>query len=180
MTRVTAMVRRGCHGAVVALIGMGCLSPAQAQAPGSRQTRDFVATVAQADAFEILEAQTALAESAAPEVRAFATKMIADHAALDRALAEAAAKAGLQPPGKGVGADQAPLLNSLQSLTGPAFDRAYLLHQRLAHQATLVEAQTYATSGDDPSIRTLAAAAAQTIAAHRAMAEQMSGQVPLP
>lgn len=173
MMRAATMLRRGRNSLVAALIGMAMAGPALAQEPGSRQTRDFVEAVANSDAFEILEAQAALAQSADPGVRSLATKMIADHNALDRTLADAAAKAGLRPPAKGVGAEQAPLLGSLQGLTGAAFDRAYLQHQRLAHQAALVEAQGYAASGDDPAIRALAASAAQTIGAHRAMVEQM-------
>ncbi|WP_010186562.1 DUF4142 domain-containing protein [Sphingomonas sp. PAMC 26605] len=168
------------YALATAMLSAATLGPALAQEPGSRQTRDFVDAMAHADAFEILEAQTALAQSADPDVRAFATKMLGDHVALDRALADAAAKAGLRPPAKGVGADQAPLLNGLQSLTGAAFDRTYLQHQRQAHQAALTEAQAYAASGDDPDVRALAARAVQTIAAHRAMAEQMSGQTPAP
>lgn len=176
MTGATTMLRSGRNALIATLIGAAMLGPALAQAPGSRQTRDFVETLAHADAFEILEAQSVLAQTRAPAVRAFAETMLADHRALDRALIDAAAKAGLQPPASGVGADQAALLNSLQGLTGTAFDQAYLEHQRLAHRSALVEAQAYAASGDDPAIRTLAATAATTISAHRAMLAQMPVQ----
>lgn len=185
MSMIRMQARTGAKGIAAALLALSTLASAFAQEtgapqPGSRQTRDFVETMAHADAFEILEAQTVLAQSTTPDVRAFAEKMIADHVALDRTLAETAVKAGLKPPGAGVGADQAPLLASMQGLTGPAFDQAYLQHQQLAHRAALVEAQGYAASGDNAAIRVFAGSAAKTIDAHRAMADRMGGASPAP
>lgn len=175
MTRAAMFVRISRNGVIAAALGAAVLAPAAAQEAGSRQSRDFVTAMANADAFEILEARTVLAQSASPAVRAFAETMITDHGTLDRALGEAVTKAGLRPPVMGVGADQAPLLGSLQGLTGAAFDRAYLEQQRLAHQSALIEAQAYAATGDDPAIRAFAATAASTISAHHATADAVAG-----
>ncbi len=149
------------------------LNPALAQQAGSRQTRDFVQSVAQSDTFEILAAQSALAQSSDRDVRGLAHKMIADHTEMDRLLDASAAKAGLQPPVKAIGADQALLLNSLGGLTGPAFDTAYLQQQALAHRSARAEAQTYATSGDTDVVRAFAKTAAETMAGHAAMLAPM-------
>ena len=140
---------------------------------GSRQTRDYIEAAGQSDAFEMLEADTVLAQSRDPQVRAFAQKMIEDHSRLDQSLRQAAAQARTAPPPMGVGADQAPMLAALQNLKGPEFDQAYWRHQALAHRSALTTTQRYAASGDDAAVRRAATAAVPVISAHLAMAERM-------
>lgn len=164
----------------VAMFGAAALGvlavPAGAQATGSAQTRNYVAAAGQSDAFEMLEANTALAQSTDPKVRAFAQQMLRDHGQLSQALRQAAASAGVAPPPTSVGADQAPLLAALQSLRGADFDRAYWQHQALAHRSALTATQGYAASGDSAPVRQAATAAVPIITAHLAMAEQMQAQ----
>ena len=162
-----------------AMLGAAALvmfaAPAGAQAPGSAQTRNYVAAAGQSDAFEMLEADTALAQSKDPKVRAFAQQMLKDHAQLSQTLGQAAASAGVAPP-MIVGADQAPLLAALQSLNGANFDHAYWQHQALAHRSALTVTQDYATTGDSTPVRQAAASAVPIITAHLAMAKQMEAQ----
>ena len=149
-------------------------SPASAQAQGSKATRDYVQAAGQSDAFEMLEAQTALTQSADPQVRAFAQMMLADHGRTSQALQQATATSGLTPPPMGVGADQAPLLGALQGLRGREFDQAYWRHQVLGHRSALTATQIYAASGDDAAVRQAAQAAVPIIQAHLQKAEQMA------
>jgi putative membrane protein len=148
-------------------------APTLAQETGSRMTREFVQAAAQSDTFEILEAQTALVQSTDPDVRAFAQEMIQAHTTTRDALQAAASRAGLRPPSKAMGSDQALLLNSLQSLRGAEFDKMYVRHQALAHRSALVTEEGYASGGDQPDIRAAATSAAPLIASHLKMAEQM-------
>ena len=158
----------------VALLAVGPVaSAASAQEPGSRQTREFIQAASESDMFEIMEAQAALAQSSDPQVLSFARQMIHDHGETSRALQDAAARAGLNPPPMVVGANQAPFLAAVQSLRGPEFDKAYWRQQALAHRAALTVEQAYATKGDTPAVRQAAAAAVPTIQSHLAMAEQM-------
>jgi len=163
-----------------AILGAAALmvlaSPAGAQTQGSAQTRNYVAAAGQSDAFEMLEANTALAQSKDPKVRAFAQQMLHDHGQLSQSLSKAAASAGVAPPPTGVGADQAPLLAALQGLHGAEFDRAYWQHQALAHRSALTATQGYAANGDSAPVRQAATAAVPVITAHLAMAEQMQAQ----
>ena len=159
------------------LLAGTAIAPASAQEPGSRQTRDFVQAASESDAFEMAEAWSALAESKDPQLLAFAQQMLRDHAATSRRLADAAVQAGLKPPVMAVGASQAPLLAALQSARGPDFDRTYWKQQALAHRSALVVSQTYAASGDTPSVRAAAAAAVPIIQAHLGMAEAMSARL---
>ena len=140
---------------------------------GSRQTREYVEAAGQSDAFEMLEADTVLAQSRDPQVRAFAQKMIDDHARLAQSLRQATAEAGTKAPPMGVAADQAPMLGALQNLKGRDFDQAYWRHQALAHRSALTATQRYAASGDDPAVRRAATAAVPVISAHLATAERV-------
>ena len=140
---------------------------------GSRQPREYVQEAGHSDAFEMLEASTALTQSSDPQVRTYAQRMLADHHRTSDALRQATQAAGLGPPPMGVGADQAPLLASLQSMRGPEFDKTYWKHQALGHRSTLTVTQRYAASGDTPAVRQAAAAAVPIISAHLADAERM-------
>lgn len=146
---------------------------ALAQQTGSRQTREYVQSAGQSDAFEKLEAETALTQSHDPQVQAFAHKMLQDHSRLSNALQQATAKAGLMPAPMDVGADQAPLLAALQSVKEPDFDRVYWKQQVLAHRSALTTTRQYVTNGDSPAVRQVAASALPIITAHLAMAERM-------
>lgn len=148
--------------------------PASAQEPGSKATRDYVQAAGQSDAFEMLEAETALTESHDPQVRAFAQAMLADHGRTSQALQQATATSGLKPPPMVVGADQAPLLGALQGLRGSEFDQAYWRHQVLGHHSALAMTQMYAASGDDAAVRQAARSAVPIIQAHLQQAEQMA------
>jgi len=144
-----------------------------AQEAGSRQTREFVQAAGHSDAFEKLEAATALTQSHDPQVQAFARTMLRDHNRLSNALQQATAHAGLQPPPMGVGADQAPIFAGLQSLKEPEFDRTYWKQQALAHHSALITTQQYAANGDSAAVRQAAASALPIITAHLAVAERM-------
>ncbi len=162
--------------AIALLAGAALASAAAAQDPGSRQTREFVQKAGESDTFEIMESQSALAESRDPQVRAFAQAMIRDHTGTSQALRDATGRAGLKPPPMQVGAAQAPMLAALQSARGRDFDRTYWKQQALSHRSALTVAQQYAATGDTPAIRQTAAATVPLIQSHLEMAEQMSAK----
>lgn len=164
-------------GAVFALL---IASPALAQDPGSRPTREFVTAAAQSDQFEMLEADTVLGQSTDPQVRAYAQMMLQQHAQTKASLAQATARAGLKPPPEGLDGEQARLLGELQSLKGPDLDKAYARHQALAHRAALTVEQGYARDGDTPAVKQVAASATPIIAQHVTMADQLKAKVGAP
>jgi putative membrane protein len=150
-------------------------SAAMAAAPeqGTTQSRDFVEAAAHSDNFEILAAESALAESRDARVRSFAQQMIDAHSQTTRELADATTRAGMKFPPKGLNGDQASFLSALQSQKGPDFDKVYVKQQVLAHSAALAVEQQYAADGDQPDLKKAAASAVSTISAHLAMAEEM-------
>lgn len=164
------------HAAAAVAVAAAIAGAASAQSPGSRQTREFVQAASQSDTFEIMEAETALAQSSNPQVRDFAQQMIRDHQQLRQAMLDAVARSRLAPPNPGISGDQSMLLGALQSLRGKDFDQAYFKHQALAHHAALVTEQGYARDGDQAIVKQAAAAAVPTIGRHLDMAERMASQ----
>jgi putative membrane protein len=160
--------------AIVILAAGLAVAPASAQEAGSRQTREFVQAAGESDTFEMMEAYTALAQSADPKVTAFAREMIHDHGESSRKLSEAATAAGLKPPPVAVGASQSPFLAALQSARGREFDETYWQQQALAHRSALTTTEQYAAGGDSPAIRAAASASLPMIRRHLALAEQMA------
>ena len=147
---------------------------AAAQPPPPPSTADFVKSAASSDRFEILEGRVADVEARDPRVRAFARQMIQEHMKTTQALEQAAARSGAPPPPPGLNGDQQMLLSALQGVTGPDFDRTYLRHQVLGHQAALVVAQGYAADGPNAEIRRTATSTVPVIQHHLDMAKRMS------
>lgn len=169
------MLRTAIHSTLL-FAAIGTASTAFGQDPGSRQTREFVQASAQSDAFEIMEANAALAQSDDPQVLAFARMLIRDHAETSRTMEQASIRAGLKPPPLAVGAAQSPFLAALQSLRGAEFDEAFWRQQALAHRAALVTEQKYLQSGHLPDVKKAAAAAVPIVERHLQLAEQMSAR----
>ena len=143
------------------------------EGPKAPKPDEFVDSVAQSDGYELAAAQTALAQSRNPQVRAFAERMMADHERMSQDLRDAAVAAGLKPPQPRVGGDQAWFLAALQSLRGAPFDREYGRQQMLAHTSTLTVMRSYADKGTDPSLRRMAASSVPIVERHLQTARQL-------
>ena len=136
------------------------------EGPKLPKPEEFAGSVAQSDGYELAAAQTALAQSRNPQIRAFAERMIADHERMAGALRDAAQASGLEPPVSQVGGDQARLLGGLQSLRGNDFDREYGRQQMLAHVSALTVMRSYAEQGSDQHLRRFAASTVSVIERH--------------
>ncbi|UAK25738.1 DUF4142 domain-containing protein [Sphingomonas nostoxanthinifaciens] len=132
---------------------------------------------AQSDAFERLEATTALALSKSGAVRAFATRMLSEHEDSTQKLAKAVSLAGLEPPQPGISGDQSAFLAALQSARGDAFDRLYARHQALVHRAALATQEGYAAEGDVPTLKGLATDTVTMVRNHITGADQLVASV---
>ena len=167
------MVSEASKWAMAATLAILPAAAAKAQTAMVPSTKDFVAAAAQSDHFEITEAQTALAQSHDPGVRAFAQEMIQAHTRTSHALQSAAVKGGVGLPPPGLSGDQQKMLSALQSQRGADFDRTYLKQQVLGHQVALVLEHGYAAEGENPDVRQAARAAVHVIQRHLAMAQQL-------
>ena len=143
------------------------------EGPKTPKPQEFADSMAQSDGYELAAAQTALAQSRNPQVRAFAERMIADHEHMERALRAAIGASGLEPPRPQVGGDLSSFLAGLQSLRGDEFDREYSRQQMLAHTSALTVVRSYAQKGSDANLRSMAISSAPMIERHLQAVRQL-------
>jgi len=134
----------------------------------------FLAHAGSANEYEIEAGQLALQASANPGVRNLANVIIADHTAMGQQVAAAATSAGLTPPPPTLLPAEQAMLDQLRAAgTGMSFDQAYQQQQITAHQQAIGMMQGYATGGDVPALRTVAANAIPVMQKHLAMAQAL-------
>jgi len=144
------------------------------EGPQPPRPADFAESAAQSGGYELAAAKTALAQSRNAQVRAFAERMITEHAQMSEWLRTAAQAAGLPAPEPHVGGDQTRFLASLQSLRDDPFDREYFRQQVLAHTSALAVMRSYAAKGSDANLRRFANAATPMIEQHLQMALRLA------
>ena len=133
----------------------------------------YVQMAASSDQFEIQSGQLASQMSQNPAVRSFGNLLIAHHTHTTQQLATAAQAAGLAPPPPALLPPHQAMLDQLRA-AGPNFDVAFRDIQIQAHQEALALHQNYATGGDNPALRTVAAAAAPIVQQHLTAAQTLN------
>lgn len=143
-----------------------------APAPTASAGQNFANTAAASDAFEIETSKLALANGAAPAIKAFAQKMIDAHTDSTAKLKSAAASAtpGITPDAT-LSADQQQKLDALKAMTGQAFDQTYVADQISGHQQTLDTLRAYSTGGDVQQLKLFSTTLIPIVAAHLNMAK---------
>jgi putative membrane protein len=126
------------------------------------------------DQFEIQSSQIALVKSSSADVRNYAQMLINDHTLLDSQVIAAATASGLAAPIPVFSPDQQQMLNDLQAANaGSSFDMLFLRDQIMAHEMALALHSNYASAGDTPALRAVAANAVPSIQMHLNTAEQL-------
>jgi putative membrane protein len=129
------------------------------------QRSAYVEMAAASDLYEIQSSQLATTRAQNPDVRAFAQMLIEHHSATTQQLTAAATAAGT-PPNPRLMPMQTAMIAELQGANGAAFDRIFIRQQVQAHQMALALHSNYASNGDTPTLRTVAAAAAPIVRQH--------------
>src|SRR5690606_36786904 len=115
---------------------------------------DFIGETSAKGVAEIESAQKAVEQSQNDQVRAFAERMIKDHAAANAKLAKLAAHKGLEVSDEATVMDKAKTL-ILQARDGESFDAAYVNNQVNAHEQT-IELFERASRSEDSAIAAFA------------------------
>ncbi|PRG23983.1 DUF4142 domain-containing protein [Burkholderia multivorans] len=139
---------------------------------------EFVDKAAMLGKTELLASQFAADRSSNAEVKAFARRMIDDHERLARELRRLGVDKGV-PVQTRMLVD--PALNTLRTLSGPAFDRAYVqLAGPAAHEEAIRTYEAEARDGHDAQLRAFAARTLPMLknhlAAARALATAVAGE----
>lgn len=143
-----------------------------AAAETALNAQGFINAVAASDKFEIESSKLAATSASSAAVKKFAAQMISAHTASTAKLKSTLA--GMSPPitpDDTLSADQQAKLDSLKGLNGTAFDSAYASAQVEAHQKALDALNSYAASGDNPTLKTFATGLIPTVTAHLNMAK---------
>ncbi len=138
---------------------------------------EYTTLAASGDLFEIQTSQLLLQRSQNPQLRAYAEQMIADHPRLSAALMAAARRGGVNPPPPALINRHANMLNVLSAMGPDMFELTYLNMQQIAHNEALLVHSTYATAGENPSLKAAAATAAPVIQGHLTQARALAMQL---
>ncbi len=135
---------------------------------------DFVTKAASTDTFEITEAKMARAKATSPDVKKFASMMIADHTKSTAGLKAAIAKSGqtMALP-TALPSDMQGKVDDLGKMTGADFDKGYVTQQVDAHTTALGVMQGYAATGDTPALKDFAGSTAPVVQGHLDMANKL-------
>lgn len=128
------------------------------------------------NAAEVELGRLAGSRAADDDVKEFAERMVTDHEAMGRQWATLARTSRVTvTAGRDPAAAQT--VERLESLSGTAFDRAYMTEMVRHHEQELVRLQQVATSASSPEVRRLAAAGQTTVREHASLARQVASQV---
>ena len=171
MNRLTTIL--GVASALALATSVGATLPMPSDAAAPRQAQPFLFKAGAGDIFEIITSQTALKMSSNPNIRAFASMLIADHTqTTNNALATATA-AGVMPPPPELSPMQKNMVSELKAAAPADFDRVFLAQQLAAHQQALALMQGYASQGDVAPLRDVAARTVPIVQGHIAQVQQM-------
>ena len=148
-------------------------APAGAMTPTTRDA--YVRMAAASDLYEIRSSQLAQTRTQNAAIRDFAGMLIRDHMTTTSQLMAAAQASGMPPMTPALMPMQQDMLNRLEAASGAAFDREFTTLQVQAHQMALALHSHYASSGDTPALRQVAATATPVIQGHLDHVRGMAG-----
>lgn len=124
----------------------------------------FVKTVASSNAFEIRSSELAADKAQDPDLKAFASQMIADHT---KAAEDLRAAAGDTPVPNDLAPKHAGMIALLEGAEGAEFDMLYTDMQAGAHAEAVTLFATYAAGAPEGGLKAFAMEALPTLEAHK-------------
>jgi putative membrane protein len=139
----------------------------------SQSDREFMENAARGGLFEVEMGKIAVNRAQDPQVVSFAQRMIADHTEVNDSLKQLASAKGITLPTQ-VSAEQKKEMDRVSALSGPQFDRAYMMLMVNDHENDLREFARAAQSANDPDLRQFAANTAPILDEHLEEARKIS------
>jgi len=155
-------------------------------APSSRSTAtaltdaNILGQLAEANQAEIAVGQMALQRTKSSEVRGFARQMISDHTKMlnaGKAVADSLAVTPSPPSPDSLPQKADQETQTLSTLTGAAFDKAYMDAQVADHRTVLALLGKLAAAAQDPRLQSLIAGAQPTVQQHLDRAQALDAKV---
>src|SRR6476646_6857661 len=164
---------------VMATTFVAAAAAASAQTPNDAQIAAIVVTANQVD---IDAGKLAESKASNPQVKAFSKQMVTDHAGVNKQATDLVAKLGVKPEDnptaeslKSGGADN---IKNLKTLSGAAFDKAYIDHEVEYHQAVLDALdKTLIPSAQNAELKALLVKVRPAFMAHLEKAKQIQASL---
>lgn len=151
----------------------GPIVPAQDTTNASSSDKKFVQFALKGGNAEVKLGQLAAEKGNSEDVKRFGQKMVDDHRRLGEQMKQISQQEGINVP-DGIPGKGKALETKLSSLSGDAFDRAYIKAMVQGHKKDISEFKEEANSGNDTSIKDAASHGAQVIGEHLQLAEQIA------
>jgi putative membrane protein len=127
--------------------------------------KDFLIKAAQGGMTEVQLGQLAQEKAASPDVKQFGARMVADHSKANAQLKTVADKEGVTVPTQLDSRHQA-MVDHLQRLSGPAFDKAYVNMMVRDHEKDAAEFRNASANAQDPDVKAFASDTLKVIESH--------------
>ena len=157
----------------VALVLGIAATPVAAQTPpppppaaAKAQATAYAKAAGMSDLYEITSSKLALQRSRNDDVRRFAQMMIDHHTKMSNEFKAALKAANIAEPAPTLDDRRQGMLNNLKAAGDADFDAAYLHQQLAAHLEALTLHKTYASRGDNATLKALAEKAQPVVQSH--------------
>ena len=152
-----------------AVLGVASLAVAASAKAATDDDKKFLNTASQSDQNEIALSKLAEVKATNPAVKAFATKMVAEHTKMSATMKPFADARGLTPA-MGPDADHQKELDKLNGLSGKDFDKEYISDMVSDHAKALSAFTTEAKDTKDAKLQMAVVKGKTAVAAHKNMA----------
>jgi putative membrane protein len=153
--------------ALALVVVQGYTAAAQMGLPAS--DGQFMVEAARGGVAEVEIGRLAAQRAASDAVRQFGQRMATDHSAVNQELMQLAQRKGVMLP-REMDPSHRAAMDRLSTLTGPAFDQAYMTDMMRDHQHDLAAFTREAREGQDAEVRAWAAKTLPTIQEHQRLA----------
>lgn len=144
-----------------------------ASAPASQMDKHFVTEALRGGMAEVALGRMAAEKGNSDDVKQFGQKMIADHTELGDQMKGVAAQIGVEPPTMLPPKDLA-LETKLKTLSGDAFDQAYIRAMVKDHERDLAAFNEEVTAGTSAAVTGAAARGAKVVQEHLNMIRKIA------
>jgi len=136
----------------------------------------FVMEAAVGGMEEVQLGQLAAQKASDPDVKNFGQHMVDDHSKANTQLMQLASQKGVTPPTT-LPADKQKDMDKLNSLSGAAFDKAYMAMMVKDHKKDVSEFQKESKSGKDSDLKSFASTTLPTLQNHLKMAQDINARL---
>ncbi len=140
------------------------------------QDKEFVSNAGMAGLAEVQMGNLALQKATSADVQAFAQRMVTDHSKSNEELQQLATTKGVALPAE-VNEEYDDALEHLTSLSGAAFDKAYMQHMVDDHRKAVDLFTNASTSSQDTDLKAWAGRTLPTLQQHLQLAQTVAGKM---